>query len=351
MSVKHELKELRERGLSAISAAASLEALEGIRISLMGRKGRLTQVLKGLKDIPVEERPAVGKLCNEVRETLERALQKRDKELTEGAEESRLRVEAIDITLPGKAPRVGRKHILTQVIEEITDIFVGLGYQIAEGPEIETDYYNFEALNTPPDHPARSLQDTFYVRGQRKQEKQPGQEILLRTHTSPVQIRVMEQTKPPIYIIAPGRAYRRDVADPTHSPMFHQIEGLVVDKNITFGDLKGTLEVFARAMFGEDRKVRLRPHFFPFTEPSAEVDVSCFVCGRKGCRVCKWTGWIEILGAGMVDPNVFKAVGYDPTTVTGFAFGMGIERIAMLKHGVSDMRHFFENDIRLLEQF
>lgn len=352
MSLKNDLQDLKKAGREAVSRVGSLEELEEIRVEYLGRKGKLTRVLKGLKDISPEERPVVGKLSNEVREVLLEDLEIKKKELSRLAEEEKLELEAIDITLPGKMPHVGHKHILTQVTEEVTDIFIGLGYQVAEGPEIELDYYNFEALNTPPDHPARSLQDTFYVRtaagGRQPAEEK---EILLRTHTSPVQIRVMEKNDPPIYIIAPGKAYRRDVTDPTHSPMFHQVEGLVVDENITFGDLKGTLEVFAKAMFGQDRKVRLRPHFFPFTEPSAEVDVFCFICNGKGCRVCKWTGWIEILGAGMVDPNVFKAVGYDPGRTVGFAFGMGIERIAMLKYGVNDMRMFYENDLRMLEQF
>lgn len=353
MSIKDELQDLHKAGKSAISKAGSLEELEAIRVKFLGRKGQITQVLKRLKDIDAAERPAIGKLSNEVQEVLNDALESKNQELIRLTEERRLEEETIDITLPGKIPHIGRKHILTQVIEEITDIFVGLGYQVAEGPEVELDYYNFEALNTPPDHPARSLQDTFYVKSVRGEGRgaRDEKEVLLRTHTSPVQIRVMEKSKPPIYIIAPGKAYRRDVADPTHSPMFHQVEGLVVDKHITFGDLKGTLEAFAQAMFGHDRRVRLRPHFFPFTEPSAEVDVSCFVCNGEGCRVCKWTGWIEILGAGMVDPNVFLAVGYDPEEITGFAFGMGIERIAMLKYGVNDVRQFFENDVRMLEQF
>jgi phenylalanyl-tRNA synthetase alpha chain len=360
VSIKDDLQILHKEGQDAILRAASLEVIEEIRVKFLGRKGKLTLVLKGLKNIPPSDRPKIGKLANEIREALENELEKKKEELDRKAEEKKLKKEIIDITLPGKIPHIGRKHLLTQVVEEITNIFLGLGYNVAEGPEVELDYYNFEALNTPPDHPARSLQDTFYVKTTTEygsfdyaQDRQATgeKEVLLRTHTSPVQIRVMEKTKPPIYIIAPGKAYRRDVADPTHSPMFHQVEGLVVDKHLTFGDLKGTLEVFARAIFGEDRRVRLRPHFFPFTEPSAEVDVSCIICDGKGCRVCKWTGWIEILGAGMVDPNVFKAVAYDPEKITGFAFGMGIERIAMLKYGVSDMRLFFENDLRLLAQF
>jgi len=352
VSLMDDLQILRQDGQDAILKSSSLEELEDIRVEFLGRKGKLTLILKDLKNVPASERPTIGKLANEAREVIEAGLDERKNELIRGAEDERLKTEFIDISQPGKIPHVGRKHLLDQVAEEITDIFLGLGYRVAEGPEVELDYYNFEALNTPPDHPARSLQDTFYVKqaggsGQLAEEKK----VLLRTHTSPVQIRVMEKSKPPIYIIAPGKAYRRDVADPTHSPMFHQVEGLVVDKHVTFGDLKGTLEAFAQAMFGEDRQIRLRPHFFPFTEPSAEVDVSCFICNREGCRVCKWTGWIEILGAGMVDPNVLKAVGYDPEEITGFAFGMGIERIAMLKYGVNDLRLFFENDLRFLAQF
>jgi len=352
LSVKSELKSLSKDSQKRITDVSSLDELEELRVELLGRKGKLTQILKGLKDVKASERPIVGKLANEVKVDIENGLEDRKNKLANLAEEEKLGEEVIDITLPGKTPRLGRKHILTQVVEEITDIFIGLGYSVAEGPEVELDYYNFEALNTPADHPARSLQDTFYVNADVEGKSSSDEmEVLLRTHTSPVQIRVMEKTKPPIYIIAPGKAYRRDVADPTHVPMFHQVEGLVVDKGITFGDLKGTLEVFVQKVFGQDREVRLRPHFFPFTEPSAEVDISCFICNGEGCRVCKWTGWIEILGAGMVDPNVFKAVGYDPEEISGFAFGGGVERIAMLRYGVSDLRMFFENDLRLLEQF
>jgi len=353
---KHrDLEEIYSQAMSDI-ASASLKELDDIRVRYLGRKGRLTAVLRSLGTLPAQERPVVGKLANQIRQAIEEGLEKK------WAEErvyidTRLREESVDITLPGRKVILGKKHIITQAIDEIIQIFVGLGYNMVEGPEIETDYYNFTALNTPPDHPARTLQATFYVeaggdsesdrRGTLPREEQ----VLLRTHTSPVQIRVMEKTKPPIYVIAPGRVYRPDVPDPSHSPMFHQVEGFAVDKRITFGDLKGTLEAFARRMFGSDRRVRFRPHYFPFTEPSAEVDVSCIVCGGEGCRVCSYTGWLEILGAGMIDPNVFKEVNYDPEKVTGFAFGMAPDRIAMLKYGITDIRMFFENDLRFLKQF
>ncbi|OFW67994.1 MAG: phenylalanine--tRNA ligase subunit alpha [Actinobacteria bacterium RBG_19FT_COMBO_54_7] len=261
--------------------------------------------------------------------------------------EEALRREALDISLPGKCIQRGSRHLLSQIIEEIEDIFIGLGYQVVEGPEVELDYYNFEALNTPEWHPSKSLQDTFYI----ENPKGDYQDVLLRTQTSPVQVRVMETTPPPLYVISPGKAFRYDVPDATHSPMFHQVEGLVVDEGITLGDLKGTLEYFTKQMFGQERDIRFRPHFFPFTEPSAEVDVSCIICEGKGCRVCKGSGWLEILGCGMVDPNVYKYVGYDEESVSGFAFGMGVERIALLKYAVPDIRYFFDNDLRLLRQF
>ncbi|MCL5292740.1 MAG: phenylalanine--tRNA ligase subunit alpha [Actinobacteria bacterium] len=343
-----EVRSVKEEAIASIKSAGTVAELEEIRVSYLGKKGKITSALKELGMLPAEERPVVGALVNEVRQEIEQALASRREELGKSELKAKFEAERVDITLPGRKPNVGRKHLLTQVTDEIIDIFIGLGYRVAEGPEIELDYYNFEALNTPPDHPARSTTDTFYVR--KAGDRPASDDALLRTHTSPVQIRVMEAAKPPIYVIVPGRVYRRDAIDPTHSPVFHQVEGLAVDEKITLGDLKGTLEVFAKAMFGEDREVRLRPHFFPFTEPSAEVDVSCFVCNRRGCRVCG-NGWIEILGAGMVDPNVLAQVGYDPETVSGFAFGMGVERIAMLKYGISDMRLFFENDMRFLRQF
>jgi len=342
LSVLNELEKIKEEGQKEIFDASSLEGLESVRVSFLGKKGKVTTILKSLGDLSSEERPAIGKKANEVRQFIENVINKRKKELGNEVLKRKLEEEVIDITLPGKCFPAGKRHLITQIIDEITDIFIGLGYKVAEGPEVEMEYYNFDALNTPADHPARSLMDTLYT-------QKDG--VLLRTHTSPVQVRVMEKTLPPVYIIAPGKAYRRDVPDPSHSPMFHQVEGLAVDKNITFGDLKGTLEVFAKKMFGADREVRLRPHFFPFTEPSAEVDVSCIMCNGKGCRVCGGVGWLEILGAGMVDPNVLNEVGYDPEEVSGFAFGMGVERIAMLKYGVNDIRLFYENDLRFLEQF
>ncbi len=349
MSLLNDIGKIKIEALESIRQATSRESLNDLRVKFLGRKSKLTQFLKMLGSLDPTERPVVGQAVNNLRSILEKEFSIQEEELILKLKETKLEEEVLDIALPGKKIRIGKKHLITQIIEEVTDIFIGLGYWVAEGPETELDYYNFEALNTPPDHPARSLQDTFYVR--RQGERPVSEDVLLRTHTSPVQVRVMEENKPPIYIIAPGKAYRHDVPDPTHSPMFHQIEGLAVDKGITFGDLKGTLEVFAREMFGQERKVRLRPHFFPFTEPSAEVDVSCIICDGRGCRICKYSGWLEILGAGMVDPNVLENVGYDTEEFTGFAFGMGVERIAMLKYGVNDIRLFFENDLRFLEQF
>ncbi len=316
--------------------------------------------MKSIKDLPPEERPQVGAACNKVKEKIESFILRRESELKREELARKFEEERIDFTLPGKKPLIGKKHIISQVIEEISEIFLGLGFKIVEGPEAELDYYNFTALNTPFDHPARSLQDTFYLtqpdygKGELSLEemKEKSKEIvLLRTHTSPVQIRVMKKEKPPLYVISPGRVFRHDVADPSHSPVFHQVEGFAVDKGISFGDLRGTLEYFVKEMFGKERKTRFRPHFFPFTEPSAEVDVSCFLCQSEGCRVCKWTGWLEMLGAGMIDPNVLLEVGIDPEEYSGYAFGMGVERIAMLKYGVTDIRLFFENDLRFLRQF
>jgi phenylalanyl-tRNA synthetase alpha chain len=311
-----------------------------MRVRFLGRKAPLILLLRGISELPVEQRPEVGKVGNLVRKALEDAVEATRVQLEASVLVGGLTRDRIDVTLPGWWSPVGHLHLVVQTQREIEDIFIGMGYEIADGPEVETEYYNFEALNTPADHPARSLHDTFFV--------SPG--VVLRTHTSPVQVRTMEKQRPPVYIIAPGKAYRRD-SDATHTPMFHQVEGLVVDEGITLADLKGTLETFARAMFGVDRRVRLRPHFFPFTEPSVEVDVSCMACNGAGCRLCKKSGWLEILGAGMVDPNVFGFVDYDPEIYTGFAFGMGVERIAMLKHGVNDLRLFFENDLRFLRQF
>jgi phenylalanyl-tRNA synthetase alpha chain len=325
---------------AAIEAAHAAAELEEIRVRVLGRQGALTQLLRSLGGLPAEERPLVGAAANEAKRDLEILIEAR---LAEAREGERLRQRARarpDLTLPGRRPPRGVRHPLARVRDEIVAVFAALGFSVAEGPEIETDYYNFEALNLPPDHPARDMQDTFYFSA----------DTLLRTHTSPVQIRVMQAQRPPVRIIVPGRVYRRD-ADITHSPMFHQIEGLAVDRAVSMADLKGTLELFARAMFGPDSRIRFRPSFFPFTEPSAEVDVLCFACAGGGCRVCKQSGWLEILGSGMVHPRVLQNVGYDPEEFTGWAFGMGIERVAMLKYGVDDIRLFFENDLRFLRQF
>jgi len=326
--------------MEAIAAATDLAGLESVRVRFLGRKADLVLLLRSIPELPVQERPEVGRVGNLIRRGLEGAVEQRRVDLEALELVHALEREAIDVTLPGRWSPLGHLHLVTQTLREIEDIFVGMGYEIAAGPEVESEYYNFDALNTPADHPARSLHDTFFVAGG----------ALLRTHTSPTQIRTMEKQTPPVHIIAPGKAYRRD-SDATHTPMFHQVEGLVVGEDITLADLKGTLEAFARAMFGADRQVRLRPHFFPFTEPSVEVDVSCMACEGGGCRLCKKSGWLEILGAGMVDPNVFGFVDYDSERYTGFAFGMGVERIGMLKHGISDLRLFFENDLRFLRQF
>jgi len=353
MSITQELEQQRGSGLSQIAEAADLAALDAVRVAYLGKKGSLTGVLRGLGSLPPEERPLAGKVSNDVRLALEAALEARHAELSATAMEARIGAEAIDVTLPGRARPVGSRHLIEQIRAEVVEVFLGLGYKIAEGPEVELDYYNFTALNTPPDHPARGLADTFYVRdlsGERA-DIEGESDVLLRTQTSPVQVRVMESQKPPIYIIAPGKVYRRDIADPSHLPQFTQIEGLVVDEGITFADLKGTLDHVCKAIFGPDRKTRFRPHFFPFTEPSAEVDVSCGICGGDGCRFCKGTGWLEILGCGMVDPNVFGYVGIDPERYSGFAFGMGVERIAALKYDLPDLRVLLEGDMRFLRQF
>jgi phenylalanyl-tRNA synthetase alpha chain len=333
---------------AAIARAQSSTLLDQLRVRYLGRQGALTQLLRSLGSLPPAERPLVGAAANELKDELEALLERRLRELRESERrESRAR-QRLDLTLPGRRPPRGSLHPLTRVQDEIVSIFVGLGFSVAEGPEVETDYYNFEALNIPRDHPARDMQDTFYLEGPRREEEEP--DTLLRTQTSPVQIRVMQAQRPPVRIICPGRVYRRDY-DITHSPMFHQVEGLAVDRAISMGDLKGTLELFAREMFGPRSKIRFRPSFFPFTEPSAEVDVLCFKCGGEGCRVCKQSGWLEILGCGMVHPKVLENVGYDPEEVTGWAFGMGVERVAMLKYGIDDIRLLFENDLRFLEQF
>ncbi len=337
---RDDLRSIYSGGLEAIAAAHDLNELEAARVRFLGRKAELVLLLRTIPELPVEERPEVGKVGNLVRKALESAVDARREELEAQELVQGLAADQIDVSLPGRRSPVGHLHLVAQTQREIEDIFIGMGYEVVTGPEVETEYYNFEALNTPADHPARSLHDTFFV----------SDGVVLRTQTSPVQVRSMEKQRPPVYVIAPGKTYRRD-SDATHTPMFHQVEGLVVDEGITLAHLKGTLETFARAMFGADRKVRLRPHFFPFTEPSVEVDVSCMVCDGAGCRLCKKSGWLEILGAGMVDPNVFGFVDYDPEIYTGFAFGVGIERVAMLKHGVNDLRLFFENDLRFLRQF
>ncbi len=339
--MKEQLKNIKMLAEQALSSISSIQELEDVRIKYLGKKGALTSVLRGMGALSKEERPLIGQLANEVRSHLEEKIESAKTALLQKEKELKLKQEVIDVTMPGKKRSLGKKHPLTLVLDEFKDIFIGMGFEIAEGPEIELDYYNFEALNIPKNHPARDTQDTFYI----------NDNIVLRTQTSPVQIRVMEKSKPPIRIISPGRVYRSDAVDATHSPVFHQIEGLVIDKKVTMGDLKGTLEVFAKKLYGEDSKVRFRPHHFPFTEPSAEMDVSCFKCGGSGCRVCKGEGWIEILGAGMVHPNVLKAGGIDPEEYSGFAFGMGLERIVMMKYSIDDIRLFFENDVRFLKQF
>lgn len=338
--MKEALEKLKKQAVEEIKNVGSLLELRNVKAKFLGKKGELTRILKGLKELPPEERPVLGRLVNEVKVLLERLVEEREKELKEEEKRRKLEAERVDITLPGRIPPLGALHPITQVAREIIDVFKGMGFDVAEGPEIETDYYNFEALNIPKDHPARDMQDTFYI----------SDEMLLRTHTSPVQIRVMERYSPPIRIIAPGKVYRRDF-DVSHTPMFHQIEGLLVGERVTFAELKGTLEEFAKRIFGEGTKVRFRPSYFPFTEPSAEMDIGCVICRGRGCRVCKGTGWLEILGCGMVDPEVFKAVGYDPEKIVGYAFGLGVERITMLKFSIDDIRLFFENDRRFLAQF
>nr|WP_249316851.1 phenylalanine--tRNA ligase subunit alpha [Bacillus sp. FJAT-50079] len=341
--VEQKLQELEREALEKIKDASELKALNDVRVAYLGKKGPITEVLRGMGKLSAEERPKMGALVNVIRETITKAIENKHVELEAEAVNKQLASETIDVTLPGRPVKTGSRHPLTKVIEEIEDLFIGMGYQVAEGPEVEQDYYNFEALNLPKGHPARDMQDSFYIT----------EDILLRTHTSPVQARTMEkhEGKGPVKIICPGKVYRRDNDDATHSHQFTQIEGLVIDENITMGDLKGTLEVFAKKMFGQDREIRLRPSFFPFTEPSVEMDISCKICGGDGCRVCKQTGWIEILGAGMVHPNVLEMAGFDSKKYTGFAFGMGPERITMLKYGVDDIRHFYTNDLRFLQQF
>lgn len=338
--ILEKLAFVREEALTLLKSAALVDDIEKLRVKYLGKRGLITEFLKGLGDIDNAVKPVVGKAVNDAKKAVSDAIDERRAQLKRDEDTARFKVEAVDITLPGRRRVIGKRHPLNQVTDEVLKVFSQLGFLVKEGPEIESEYYNFEALNMPKLHPARDMQDTFYIT----------QDLLLRTHTSPVQIRVMEEMKPPLRVVAPGKVYRRD-ADITHSPMFHQIEGFMVDEYITFADLKGVLSIFCRAMFGEETKVRFRPSFFPFTEPSAEVDISCVMCGGKGCRVCKGTGWLEILGSGMIHPEVFRAVNYDAEKYSGFAFGMGIERIAMLKYGIGDIRLFYENDVKFLEQF
>ncbi len=338
--MKEALEKLRHEVFISISQASTEKELSEIRVGVLGRKGSLTQLLKRLGTLPEEDRREIGKRANQVKGDLEQKIEETLSQIQERERKEALEKEKIDVTLPGRSMPVGKRHPLTQVLDEIIDIFSRLGFEVAEGPEVELDYYNFEALNIPKGHPAREMQATFFI----------SEEVVLRTHTSPMEVRTMEKHPPPVRIISPGPAYRRD-SDPTHSPMFHQVEGLLVDRGITLADLKGVLTVFVHQMFGKETKLRFRPSFFPFTEPSAEIDIECFICGGKGCGVCSNTGWLEILGSGMTDPAVFGFVDYDPEEVTGFAFGMGVERIAMLKYGINDIRLFFTNDLRFLRQF
>jgi phenylalanyl-tRNA synthetase alpha chain len=338
--VHEKIKQIEGEALQAIAGAQTVQSLDDARVRYLGKKSAITEAMKSLGEISPDERPAFGALINTTKENIEKALRDRKIILLQSEQRKKIEAEKIDVTLPGKGIRRGKIHPITRIMEEAKGVFLRMGFESAEGPEVETEYYNFDGLNIPPHHPSRDMWSTLFVEG--------GQ--LLRTHTSPVQIRVMEKRRPPLAIIAPGRVYRRDY-DASHSPVFHQLEGFLVNDNVTFGDLKGTLTEFLRQMFGKEKRVRFRPSFFPFTEPSAEVDVECILCGGEGCRLCKDTGWIEILGSGMIDPNVFKAVGYDAEKCSGYAFGMGIDRIAMLKYGVDSIHLFYENDMRFLEQF
>lgn len=339
--MKKQLEDIREKAVHALSEAKLQQDIESLRVKFLGKKGELTSILKQMGKLSAEERPVVGQMANEVRSFIESTIEKRVSELKAEEIRRRLAEETLDVTLPGTRRELGSKHPLSIVLDEVKEIFVGMGFDIVDGPEVEYDYYNFEALNMPKDHPARDTQDTFYV----------NDNILLRTQTSPVQVRVMEKQQPPIRVISPGRVYRSDAVDATHSPLFHQIEGLVVDKGVTFADLKGTLEIFVKRLYGEDSVVRFRPHHFPFTEPSAEVDVQCFSCHGEGCRLCKGEGWIEILGCGMVHPKVLQNCNIDPEVYSGFAFGSGLERMVMRRYNIDDLRLFYENDVRFLHQF
>ena len=339
--MKEKLQAIQEEALKKISDSTDLDKLYEIKVDILGKKGKLTEVLKGMKDVAPEDRPKIGQMVNDTRKEIEDKMEEMKTKLQDKVLEEKMKNEVIDVTLPANKNKIGHKHPNTLALEELERIFTGMGYEVVEGPEIEFDYYNFEALNIPENHPAKDEQDTFYI----------DRNIVLRTQTSSVQARVMENTQPPIRIISPGRVFRSDAVDATHSPSFHQVEGLAIDKNINFADLKGTLQDFAKELFGEDTQIKFRPHHFPFTEPSAEMDVSCFKCGGKGCRFCKGEGWIEILGCGMVHPNVLKMSGIDPEKYQGFAFGVGLERIALLKYEIDDMRLLYENDDRFLKQF
>ena len=339
--MKEKLELIKSQASDQLADVKTVADLENLRIKYLGKKGELTSVLRGMGALSAEERPVIGQLANEIREYIETMIDEKSKVIEAELLNTRLQTERIDVTMPGKKKLTGKHHPLSKVEDRMCEIFVGMGFDVIEGPEVEYDYYNFQALNMPENHPARDTQDTFYIT----------ENILLRSQTSCVQIRTMEKQQPPIRVVSPGRVFRSDTVDATHSPMFHQLEGLVVDKGITMGDLKGTLELFAQNMFGEQTKIRFRPHHFPYTEPSAEVDVSCFICGGKGCRICKGEGWIEILGAGMVHPNVLRCCNIDPDIYSGFAFGMGLERVGMCKYTIDDMRLLYENDIRFLNQF
>ena len=339
--MKEQIAQIKENALQEIQSAKDAKELYDVRTKYLGKKGELTSILRSMGSLTPEERPVIGSLVNQVRDELENTIKEREEYFQNLEIEQKLKSESIDVTMPSKKVSLGSVHPITQIINDVKEIFIGMGYEIADGPEVELATYNFDKLNTPPDHPARDVQDTFYITDV----------IVLRSQTSPVQARVMESTKPPIKIICPGAVYRSDSVDATHSPVFHQIEGLVIDKNISMTDLKGTLDMFAKKCLGEKTQIRFRPHHFPFTEPSAEADVSCFVCGGKGCRVCKGEGWIELLGCGMVHPNVLRNCGIDPEEYSGFAFGFGVERIAMAKFGIDDMRLLYENDVRFLKQF
>lgn len=339
--MKEQLKSIEERAKAELSQISDTKLLEEFRVKFLGKKGEITSILKQMGKLSAEERPVIGQLANKVRADIKEALSERKAELKSKLEEMRLKEEALDVTLPGKSQKIGRAHPLEVTLEQVEEVFLGMGFDIVEGPEVETDHYCFEALNMPKHHPARDTQDTFYI----------NENVLLRTQTSSVQIRTMEKMKPPIRIISPGRVYRSDAVDATHSPLFHQIEGLVIDKGITMADLKGTLELLMKRLYGEDAKIRLRPHHFPYTEPSAEVDLMCFNCHGKGCSMCKQEGWVELLGSGMVHPKVLADCGIDPEVYSGFAFGIGLERITMGRYSINDMRLLYENDMRFLEQF